>query len=88
MPRISEFFGITIYMYWFDQQRHRVPHFHARYAGREAVFDLAGACLEGDLGRRAHRLVAEWAQERSAEIEAAWQCAAAGKEIPWVPPLL
>jgi hypothetical protein len=27
MPRISEFFGIVIYMYWFDQAKHKVPHF-------------------------------------------------------------
>ncbi len=87
MPRISEFFGITIQMYWFDQQKHKLPHFHARYRGKEAVFDLAGTCIEGNLGGRAHRLVAEWAQERKAEIEAAWRLAASGKEIPWVPPL-
>ncbi|MEE8410239.1 MAG: DUF4160 domain-containing protein, partial [Myxococcota bacterium] len=37
MPRIAEFFGIAIYMYWFDNQRHRLPHVHARYGGREAV---------------------------------------------------
>lgn len=50
MPRISEFFGIVIYMYWFDQQKHKSPHFHARFAGDEAVFDLDGRCLEGDIG--------------------------------------
>jgi len=87
MPRISEFFGIIVLMYWFDQQRHKMPHFHARYRGNEAVFDLAGTCIEGHLGARAHRLIAEWAEERAAEIEEAWQAAAAGKEIPWVPPL-
>jgi hypothetical protein len=35
MPRISEFFGILIYMYWFDNQQHKLPHLHARYAGQE-----------------------------------------------------
>ncbi|MHC4473302.1 MAG: DUF4160 domain-containing protein, partial [Planctomycetota bacterium] len=29
MPRISEFFGIAVYMYFDD---HSPPHFHARYA--------------------------------------------------------
>lgn len=87
MPRISEFFGIVIHMYWFDQQRHKLPHFHARYGGREAVFDLEGNRIEGDLGSRAHRLIAEWAQERAGDIGASWQCAASGKEIPWVSPL-
>lgn len=87
MPRISEFFGIAIYMYWFDQQKHKAPHFHARFGGQEAVFDLSGHCLEGDIGARATRLVQDWCQERSDELRDAWSAAAAGKEIPWVTPL-
>ena len=87
VPRISEFFGLTIHMYWFDDQKHHVPHFHVRYQGAEAVFRLDGTCLEGDLGPRAARLVMEWCVERSADLHAAWECAASGKEIPWVLPL-
>ena len=87
MPRISEFFGLTVYMYWFDTQKHHVPHFHVRYQGAEAVFDLGGALLEGRLGARAERLVGEWCVERAGEIREAWACAVAGKEIPWVLPL-
>ena len=56
MPRVSEFFGIVIYMYWFDQQRHHAPHLHARVAGEEAVFTLDGNCIDGDLGRAVVRL--------------------------------
>ena len=87
MPRISEFFGIVIYMYWFDRQKHRMPHFHARFAGDEAVFDLTGSRLDGDLGPRANRLVAEWCQERGQELADAWDAAINGREIPWVAPL-
>ena len=74
-------------MYWFDRQRHHAPHFHARFGGEEAVFDLSGTCLEGDLGPRVQRLIAEWCQERGYELRAAWDAAASGKEIPWVTPL-
>ena len=87
MPRISEFFGIVIFMYWFDIQKHKMPHFHARYGGAEAVFDLQGNCIDGDLGPRAQRLIAEWCAERTDELNQAWQCALAGKELPWVLPL-
>ena len=45
MPRISEFFGMTICMYWFDTQKHKVPHFHVRHQGAEAVFSLDGLPL-------------------------------------------
>ena len=48
MPKISEFFGISIFMYWFDTQKHKLPHFHARYGGEEGVFDLNGNRIEGD----------------------------------------
>lgn len=33
MPGISEFFGITIYLYFGDTAEHKAPHLHARYAG-------------------------------------------------------
>jgi len=87
MPRISEFFGMVVYMYWFDTQKHQRPHFHVRYQGLEAVFALDGTLLEGDLGPRAHRLVAEWAEQRRTGIAEAWERASAGKELPWVLPL-
>lgn len=87
MPKISEFFGIIISMYWFDTQKHKQPHFHARFQGSEAVFDLSGKCLAGDLGARAARLISEWCDERKQELEKAWACAVAGKEIPWVLPI-
>jgi hypothetical protein len=87
MPRISEFFGIYVYMYWFDNKRHKKPHFHARYAGKYAIFDFNGNCLEGDIGIRASRLISEWTQERKNELIAAWYKAIDGKEIPWITPL-
>ena len=37
MPRICEFFGVIIYMYYND---HRPPHFHAEYAEHEALFAI------------------------------------------------
>jgi hypothetical protein len=39
VPRISEFYGIVIEMYFRD---HPPPHFHARYSGEvNANWDLA-----------------------------------------------
>jgi hypothetical protein len=58
-----------------------------RFGGGEAVFALDGTLLDGDIGARARRLVAEWSTERSAELRSAWDLAASGKEIPWVAPL-
>lgn len=36
MPIISMFYGIIIRIYLFDNQHHRLPHIHARYAEFEA----------------------------------------------------
>jgi hypothetical protein len=60
VPRISSFYGITIWMYW-NEGQHARPHFHARYAGEAASIDLGGELLAGGLSRRALMLVAEWA---------------------------
>ena len=87
MPRISEFFGIVIYMYWMDTQKHKAPHFHARYRGREAVFSLAGDCLNGNIGSRAQNLVLEWCRESQEALWQAWGQAVTGKEVPWIKPL-
>lgn len=87
MPRISEFFGIVIYMYWMDIQKHKKPHFHARFKGKEAVFALTGECLSGNIGTRAQALIEEWCQENHDALSEAWDCAVNGKEIPWIKPL-
>ena len=44
-PRLAEFYGIVIYMYWRD---HNPPHFHALYGGTEAqVLIDGGEILSG-----------------------------------------
>ena len=40
MPTISSFFGVIIYLYFFDDERHGLPHIHAKYQGQEAVFSI------------------------------------------------
>ena len=74
-------------MYWFDTQKHKKPHFHARYQGLEAVFDLDGNSMEGDLSPTARRLIKKWCQENFRDIHEAWEKAKQGKELPWISPL-
>ncbi len=71
MPVISRFYGIAIRMYFSD---HAPPHFHAIYAGEEAVVAIAtGEVLRGSLPERALRLVREWAEMHRIELEANWE---------------
>jgi hypothetical protein len=52
-----------------------------------AAFYLEGSPLAGTLGKRADKLVKEWARERKTELEKAWELAAKGKEVPWIKPI-
>jgi hypothetical protein len=55
VPRICEFYGIVIEMYYGD---HPPPHFHARYSGETAKIEIAtGEIIAGSLPGRALRLV-------------------------------
>jgi len=70
MPRISQFFGIAIYMYFND---HLPPHFHAEYGEFEAVYAIDTLdILRGQLPRRAHSMVVEWALAHRAELRSNW----------------
>ena len=58
MPTISMFYGIVIYLYFFDDERHKLPHIHAKYHGQDASFSIIdGALLSGDLPHSKVRLV-------------------------------
>jgi hypothetical protein len=82
MPRVSEFFGIAIYLYFADTDRHAAPHFHARYGDDEAVYSIPdGDLLAGSLPKRQERLVQGWAALRTAELEQAW-----GRAVNMEPP--
>ena len=85
MPKISEFFGIAIYMYYRD---HPPPHFHAIYGGREvqiAIEELE--VLTGSLSPRAMSLVMEWARGHRSELRIDWQRAQEHQPLDWIEPL-
>ena len=85
MPRISEFYGIAVYIYYRD---HNPPHFHAIYGSSEAVIDIrTGAILEGKLPRRAGKLVSEWRDLHRDELLADWVLAELQQPLLPIEPL-
>jgi hypothetical protein len=84
MPVISRFYGILIAMYFND---HNPPHFHAKYAGYEALFGLDGVLLEGELPNRAEKLVRDWLSLHQSELESNWQKAVNGEPLDYIAPL-
>lgn len=85
MPRIAEFYGIAIYMYFRD---HNPPHFHAIYGEYEAEVEIStGDVLKGSLPKRAERLVREWHSERRNELIHDWELARRQKPLKQITPL-
>ena len=85
VPKVSEFFGIAIYIYYDD---HAPALFHARYQGAWARVAIdALAVLDNDLTPRALALVMEWAAPRLGELARAWDQASSHQEIDPIEPL-
>lgn len=85
MPRISQFFGVVIYMYFND---HLPAHFHAEYGEFEAVYVIDTLDrLRGELPRRSHIMVIEWALAHRAELRANWERAREQLPLEQIEPL-
>ena len=85
MPRIAEFYGITVYIYYND---HEPAHFHAVYGSHRALVAIRPVrLLRGMLPGRAWALVREGAALHEQELEANWARARAYEPLEAVAPL-
>jgi len=83
MPILSNFYGISIKMY-FQQVEHNPPHIHAIYGEYIGAIDIkTGKLLEGDLPTRALKLVQEWLNVYKEEILKIWNT----QQLKKIPPL-
>jgi hypothetical protein len=88
MPRISLFYGISIWMYYDESQHQGRPHFHARYGDDEASIGIGtGAVIAGGLPPRALRMVHEWSSAHEAELLDNWELARRHRPLRAVGPL-
>lgn len=73
MPEISRFYGIIIKMYFLASE-HNPPHIHAIYNKNIAVIDIQNLeVIEGEIPKRALRLVKEWVFIHKNEIKDIWE---------------
>jgi hypothetical protein len=85
VPRISEFLGIVIYMYFSE---HNPPLFHAIYGQFEAEILIEnGELLKGKLPVRALSLVREWTEKYRDQLNQDWELARRHEELKAIPPL-
>jgi hypothetical protein len=70
MPTISQFFGISVAMYWQD---HPPPHVHVFYGGAEALIAVeTGELIAGRLPRGALRIARDWIASKRNLLLANW----------------
>lgn len=85
MPRISNFYGIMIYMYYND---HLPPHFHAKFAEHEAIIQIGTTDVyAGGLPRQQLGLVFKWAELHAMELMNNWELARQGLPLKQIDPL-
>ena len=86
MPLNSAFHGVLIRMFFTE---HGLPHFHAEYAEREALFRMDTLEIySGELPNRARALVVEWASLHRNELLENWERAKEGIPLKGIEPLV
>ncbi|WP_254045348.1 DUF4160 domain-containing protein [Thiohalocapsa sp. ML1] len=81
MPTISMFYGVLIRMFFYDTDKHNVPHIHAEFQGQVAVYSIPqGELLAGSLPPNKHKMVVAWIAIHEDELMADWDLAVNGKK--------
>ena len=84
MPEISRFYGIIIRMFFND---HNPPHFHVEYQDYEAVISIKDGIVNGNMPRRALKLVFEWLDLHKDELIENWELSHTERPLNKIEPL-
>lgn len=88
MPTISMFYGIVIYMFFYDDKKHKLPHIHATYGEDDAVFSIVdGDLLCGTMPKNKRKLVEAWIEIHREELITDWRLAVSGQNPLPIKPL-
>ena len=80
MPTISMFYGIVIYMFFYDNKKHQLPHIHASYGEYDAVFSIPdGDLLDGAFPVNKRKLVDAWIEIHREDLMTDWRLAVSGQ---------
>ena len=89
MPVISVFYGLIVRMFFFDDDRHHLPHIHVEYSGQEAVISIeTGEVLEVSLLNNKLKLLDTWIELHREELMADWTLAVSGDSPAKIAPLV
>jgi hypothetical protein len=88
MPTISMFYGVVIYLYYFDNEQHNTPHIHAKFQDFSASFAIqSGEKLAGDFPIGKARMVQAWIEIHREALMADWNLAVNGQAPFKIPAL-
>ncbi len=88
MPVLSVFYGIIVRMQNERGGRHKKPHIHALYAGKEIVLDLDGNILEGEFPNKQLKILVGWMAARRDDLLANWQLLSDGEPFFKIKPFV
>lgn len=82
MPEIDALFGISFHIYYFDNQRHKLPHLHAKYGEYELVLAIEKIeCLDGFLPQKQRKIAEKYILENQKNLMYMWNKAIKGEYI-------
>lgn len=72
----------TISLYFYDDERHKLPHIHAKYQSQDAAFSiLDGSLSSGEIPLAKARLVQAWIEIRREDLLADWELVINGQSL-------
>ena len=88
MPSISEFYGLSVYMYN-NGREHNPPHFHVFYGDLECVIDFHNFIFfVGIMPNNKLRLILAWCEIHKDELLQNWELATKKMDLRNIAPLV
>jgi len=81
-------YGIIVMMYYFDTDKHHLPHIHIKYGEFNCVISIPDSeLLQGDMPGNKLKLVWAWIELHRNELLANWELAINGNKLFDIKPL-
>ncbi len=75
-------------VYFLDTKKHKAPHVHVSYQGKEAVIAIpSGEVLDGKIKANKLKLVQAWVEIHQEDLMADWELASRGEQVFKIEPL-
>ena len=88
MPSISEFYGLSVYMFN-NGREHNPPHFHVFYGDLECVINIHKCKkTEGKMPKNKLRLILAWCEIHKDELLQNWELAIKKMDLRNIAPLV